>query len=129
MPDEPIDEPCVQLETAPGDTPTVQLRHPGETSGAAGVPAGEKDPSVESGRGAYVLSGGWEDTDHGSPFVIDAKGSANPLVGDDAAEQLGYGSYPVVVVPDTWIKLFGCGVNLSRDAALSPPNPTESKCG
>ena len=89
------------------------------------MPAGEKDPVVAAGRGAYVLSGGWSDTDQGSPFVIDSKGRANPLVGDDAAGLLGYGGYPVVVVPDTWVKLFGCGVNLSRDAALSPPGEAD----
>jgi hypothetical protein len=61
--------------------------------------------------------------------VVDGKGRANPLVGDDAAELLGYGGYPVAVVPDTWVKLFGCGVDLSRDSALSPPaEPDDSRC-
>ncbi|MFC7497036.1 MULTISPECIES: type VII secretion protein EccB [unclassified Nocardioides] len=130
VPDEPIDEPCVQLETAPGETPTVQLRHPGESSSAAGVPAGEKDPVVAAGRGAYVLSGGWTDPTQGAPYFIDAKGRANPLVGDGAADSLGYSGHPVVVVPDTWVELFACGVNLSRDSALSPPSEQdESACG
>ena len=57
------------------------------------VPA-RRTRSSPPGRGAYVLSGGWSDTDQGSPFVIDSKGRANPLVGDDAAELLGYGGYP-----------------------------------
>jgi type VII secretion protein EccB len=129
VPDEALDEPCAQLETAPGETPTVQLRSPGETSGAAGLPGGEKDPMVAAGRGAYVLSGGWTDPDRGAPFLIDAKGRANPLVGDGAAAALGYGDHPAVVVPDTWMELFGCGVNLSRDAALSlPREQDESAC-
>jgi ESX secretion system ATPase EccB len=124
-----IDEPCAQLTAKAGTAPVVQLAAPGPTSSAAEVPAGTKDPAVAAGRGAYVLSGGWTDTDQGSPYVIDAKGRANPLVGDDAAERLGYGSYPVAVVPDTWVKLFACGVNLSRDAALSPPSePDDSAC-
>ncbi|MDF1605246.1 type VII secretion protein EccB [Nocardioides sp. YIM 152315] len=122
LPDEAIDEPCAQLETEPGKTPTVQLRHPGDASGAAGLPAGEKEPVVAAGRGAYVLSGGWTDPEQGAPFFIDAKGRANPLVGDGAADALGYGDHATVVVPDTWVELFDCGVNLSRDAALSPPS-------
>lgn len=124
-----LDEPCAQLTATHGATPVAQLTVPGPESSGAEVPAGKKDPVVEAGRGAYVLSGGWSDTDQGSPFVIDAKGRANPLVGDDAAVRLGYEGYPVAVVPDTWVKLFGCGVNLSRDAALLPPSePDGSAC-
>jgi type VII secretion protein EccB len=122
VPDAAVDEPCAELETDAGVAPKVQLTSPGEDSGATGVPAGEKAPEVAAGRGAYVLSGSWSDPNRGAPYFVDAKGRANPLVGDGAADALGYGSYPVVVVPDTWVKLFGCGVNLSRDAALSPPS-------
>ena len=127
-PTESIDEPCAQLTTDRGAAPVVQLTAPGEKSSGADVPAEQKEPVVAAGRGAYVLSGGWADTDQGSPFVIDAKGRANPLVGDDAAELLGYGGYPVVVVPDTWVKLFSCGVNLSRDVALLPPTSDDDTC-
>ncbi|WP_028642857.1 type VII secretion protein EccB [Nocardioides sp. URHA0020] len=126
---EPIDEPCAQLTARSGKAPVAQLVAPGPTSGGADVPAAKKVPVVAAGRGAYVLSGGWSDTDQGSPFVVDAKGRANPLVGDGAAALLGYGDYPAAVVPDTWVKLFACGVNLSRDAALSPPGePDDSRC-
>ena len=123
--EDPIEEPCAQLTSEAGETPVVQLTAPGAESGASDVPSGEKDPVVAAGRGAYVLSSGWSDTDQGSPFVVDSKGRANPLVGDDAAELLGYGGYDVAVVPDTWVKLFDCGVNLSRDAALSPPRESD----
>lgn len=118
-------DPCAQLVAEPGHSPAVQLVIPGETTGAAELPAGAKDPAVDPGRGAFVLSGGWSDTDTGSPFVIDAKGRANPLVGQGAAGLLGYDDHPVPVVPDSWTKLFGCGVNLSRDAALSPPTDSD----
>jgi hypothetical protein len=127
--EQPIEEPCAQLTATAGAEPVVRLAAPGPDSSGAEVPAGKKQPLVAAGRGAYVLSGGWSDTDHGSPFVIDSKGRANPLVGDDAAELLGYGSHPVAVVPDTWVKLFACGVNLSRDDALSPPAEADgSQC-
>lgn len=127
LPSSTVDAPCAQLDAAHDTAPTVRLAVPGGSTDATDVPAGEKDPSVQSGRGAYVLSGGFDDTDQGSPFVIDAKGRANPLVGDGVADLLGYGSYPVAVVPDTWVELFACGVNLSREAALSPPTEGDGR--
>ena len=96
---------------------------------AGDLAAGSKAADVASGRGAYVLSGDWQDTDQGSPYLVDGKGRANPLLGDDAAERLGYAGYPVVVVPDTWIELLRCGVVLSPTAALSPPTePDDDAC-
>jgi hypothetical protein len=122
-------DPCAQLIASHGAPPMAQLVSPGDESSASGVAKGHKDPSVDPGRGAYVLSGQWSARAKGSPFVIDSKGRANPLVGQGTAELLGYGDFPVAVVPDTWVKLFGCGVNLSQDAALSPPSPqSESGC-
>jgi type VII secretion protein EccB len=129
VPESSIDVPCAELEAAAGESPRVQLRGPGDPADPVTVDAGEKEPTVDAGRGAYVLSGGWTDPDDGAPFFIDSKGRANPLVGDGVASSLGYGDYPVAVVPDTWVKLFDCGVNLSRDAALSPPaEQDESGC-
>ncbi|KQW50696.1 hypothetical protein ASC77_25560 [Nocardioides sp. Root1257] len=130
VPDESIDAPCAELEATAGQTPRVRLRTAGESAADLTVPVGKKESLVDKGRGAYVLSGGWTDPDRGAPFFIDSKGRANPLVGDGVADALGYGDYPVVVVPDTWVELFDCGVNLSRDAALSPPvEQDESECG
>lgn len=127
-PEGSITEPCAQLIAEHGAAPVVQLRAavPDSKESGADVPRGGKEASVAAGRGAYVLSGGWSDTEHGSPFVVDAKGRANPLVGDDAPGLLGYDGYDVPVVPDTWVKLFDCGVNLSQDAALSPPQEQDT---
>jgi type VII secretion protein EccB len=115
--------PCARLVTdATGDAPAVvQLAAAGTATSASGVEAGDEEQVVDAGRGAYVLSGSFGATDQGSPFLIDSKGRANPLVGENAAAQLGYADVPVAVVPDSWIKLFGCGVNLSQEAALAPP--------
>ena len=44
-----------------------------------------------------------------------------------AASRLGYGSYPVAVVPDSWVELFVPGVNLSIDDALCPPAATKDQ--
>ena len=74
-------------------------------------------------RFAYVLSGDWSDRSGGSPYLIDAKGNANAMVGLGAADLLGYAGYDAPVVPDAWIELFDEGVPLSQDAALCPPDP------
>ena len=127
LPDDQVapTEPCAVLATDPDAAPMIQLADAGVATSGADVPADRKDQAVDPGRGAYVLSGSFTLTDQGSPFVIDSKGRANPLVGSDTPAQLGYAEVPTVVVPDSWIKLFGCGVNLSKSAALSPPQPED----
>ena len=115
-------EPCAELTARPGRPPAVQVAtDPRGDAVAAAVPADRVVPTVDAGRGAYVLSGDWGEGHQGSPFVVDAKGLSYPLVGPEAADRLGYGDHPVVVVPDTWIELFGTGVNLSVKDALCPP--------
>lgn len=122
----PAGDPCARLVTAPGQAPSVALASaPSEAASASTLPADKVVPVVDSGRGAYFLSGDWESTDTGSPFVVDAKGNSYPLEGQDAAARLGYGDHPVVVVPDSWTKLFGVGVPLSVDDALCRPHPVE----
>jgi len=124
-----VGEPCAQLSTGAGRPPVAHLVAAGPDSAAGDLPAGSKAADVASGRGAYVLSGGWQDTDQGSPYLVDGKGRANPLLGDDAAERLGYADYPVAVVPDTWVELLRCGVVLPRPAALPPPaEPDDDAC-
>lgn len=124
-------DPCAQLTAATGLAPVAQLVSPADPAAEAPVGTGEKDQAVDPGRGAYVLSGDWSgrSTDT-QPFLIDAKGRANPLVGAGVAEQLGYADVEVPVVPDTWVELFRCGVNLSQAGALLPPDQeSESGCG
>jgi hypothetical protein len=114
--------PCAQLVAEHGEWPMVQLGYAGDATSATSVPEHETAQEVDPGRAAYVLSGTWSDRSSGAPFVIDSKGRANPLVGAPTAQLLGYDQHPVVVVPDSWVKLFGCGVDLSRDTALLPPS-------
>lgn len=114
---------CAVLTASPDAAPSVQLATDatGDASPAE-VPADSRTVAVQAGRGAYVLSGGWGETSGGSPFVVDAKGQAYPLVGPEVAERLGYADHPPSRVPDSWVKLFDKGVNLSVDAALCPPD-------
>jgi type VII secretion protein EccB len=115
-------DPCAQLTAARGEAPVAQLVAPGPSSAVGATGAGDEDVVVDPGRGAYVLSGGWSGSAEGaSPYVVDAKGRANPLIGADAATQLGYADVDVPVVPDSWVELFTCGVQLSQEAALQPP--------
>lgn len=115
-------DPCVQLTAEQGEAPVAQLVAPGETAAPGSLETGDKDAVVDPGRGAFVLSGGWSGAATGAlPFLVDSKGRANPLVGSGAAGQLGYADVEVPVVPDSWVELFACGVNLSEEAALQAP--------
>ena len=124
-------DPCAQLTAERGQQPVAQLASPGAGSAVGAVGEGEKEIVVDPGRGAYVLSGGWSGEAVGAtPYLVDAKGRADPLVGSDAATLLGYADVAAPVVPDTWVELFSCGVQLSQQAALQPPSEkTGSACG
>lgn len=120
-------EACTRLVAEPGGTPRLELvRDPEGDASVEGAPG--RSPGVDDGAGAFVLAGGWDDSDDGQPFVVDAKGYAYPLGGMSDAEQLGYGDYAAPVVPDSWIELFRPGVELSRNAALCEPRVGEEPC-
>lgn len=114
-------EHCAQLLPETGEVPVVRLVDPtsGEAS-AAELEEGQREVSVDTGRGAYVLSGGFDNPTTGEPFLIDDLGS-HALVGVEAVPNLGYAGVEEVVVPERWVQLFDEGVALSKDAALRPP--------
>ncbi|WP_395695753.1 type VII secretion protein EccB [Nocardioides sp.] len=124
-------DPCARLTAERGEAPTAELAAPGDASAAGSLPADRIDPVVDPGRGALVLSGGWSGSTAGAaPYLVDAKGRADPLAGADAAALLGYADVPAPVVPDSWVELFRCGVTLSQEASLQPPTePTGPSCG
>ncbi|MDN4171975.1 type VII secretion protein EccB [Nocardioides sp. SOB77] len=116
---------AVLLPDPDGGAPTVRLgtAPEGEASVAeAGTSRGSVDGTVDAGRGAYVLSAGWDDRRVGTPYLLDHRAVAYALVGDQAAAQLGYGGVDAPIVPDTWVELFEEGVPLSVNAALCPPD-------
>ncbi len=117
-----LGELCVQLVAEPGSRPVARIvEDPQDEASSEGVAPGRRDVTVDEGAGAYVLSGGWEQTTGGEPQLIDPKGLRYPLVGPGTAGQLGYADYPVATVPDSWIELVPFRVALSKEAALCPP--------
>ena len=121
---------CAQLHASRDAQPGVVLAQAplDEASPEAVTDPDAKEASVDSGHGAYVMSGGWgESADSAEPFLIDERGRGYPLVGPDTAGKLGYEDDDWVLVPDTWVDLFGPGVELSEDAALCPPTSEKGK--
>jgi type VII secretion protein EccB len=117
-------EHCARLQPRAGEAPVVELAtDPTDEASSTAVDAGERSVAVDPGRGAYVLSGDWNDRTGGSPYLIDAKGNANALVGSGTPALLGYDGFDAPVVPDAWVELFDEGVPLSQDGALCPPDP------
>ena len=85
---------------------------------------------MDRGAGAYVLSGGWSGGATGAaPYLVDAKGRADPLGGADATSLLGYADVPAPVVPDSWVELFRCGSRCRRTPLQPPSEPKGSACG
>ena len=121
---------CARLQAGRDAQPGVLLAQAptGDASAEQVTDPGAKEAAVDSGHGAYVMSGGWgESADSAEPFLVDERGRGYPLVGPDTAERLGYEDDDWVLVPDTWVDLFGEGVELSEDAALCPPTTEEGE--
>ncbi len=125
-----VTDPCAVLVATDDGSTLVQLaQSPGDDYAAHDVQPGHAEVAVDPGRGAYVLSASPEGARVPQPVVIDGKGRANPLDGDETAELLGYADLPVPVVPDSWVELFGAGVPLSQSLALCPPVPAGAQDG
>jgi hypothetical protein len=115
---------CAQVDAARDAQPAVRIAQAptGEASAEAVDDPGAKEASVDSGHGAFVMSGSWgESADSAEPVLVDDRGRSYPLVGPETPRQLGYEDEDWVLVPDTWVELFDEGVPLSQDAALCPP--------
>lgn len=114
---------CAQLETAAGKDATVRLA---TDPGTAAWPDDEPGPAdvvqhVDPGKGAFVYTGRGRVTDGQLAWIVDSRGTANQLGTSRTIATLGLADYDAPVVPDTWIKLFGAGVELSTEQALCPP--------
>lgn len=128
-PDKPLEQvtgdPCALLVADPGGVPRVELVHnPGDEVSAAGLDDPQLiDYSIEDGRGAFVQSGDWDDTSSLRSYVVDPRGTAYSLLDAQTVDKLGYDEVAAPLVPDSWVELFGAGVDLSTADALCPPAP------
>ncbi len=119
---------CARLSAVAGQRPGVEIvTTPTGDASAEEVELGDRSVRVDAGAGAFVLSGGWDQTTGGAPHLMDARGQRFPLIGAGTAGQLGYADYPVPTVPDSWVELFDRGVPLSEIAALCPPTLKQGK--
>ena len=128
-------EACAKLETE--DNTTVRLGiEPGENAWPVSEPPEASDftsARVDPGKGAFVYAANGEDLAKKSatPYLIDARASANTLDGPVTVTQLGLTGDSGPIVPGTWLRLLPGGSALSTELALCPPNTgqaQESKC-
>lgn len=120
------DEACALLQAQDGEEPRVQLAlNPSPEESAEEVSPGSDAVAVEPSYGAYVNVGQFGDSSGGSPVLIDMNATRYRLGGEKgvAAEMFGYGSYDPPTVPDAWTEAFGCGPELSQEAARRSPDP------
>jgi type VII secretion protein EccB len=126
-PDERLDEVrgqvCARLDARHDDVPRVDLAATprGGAEVADTVVNGQKEVSIDRGRGAFVRVGGWDDTTSTSAYVIDPRGQSYVLVGAETIDKLRYSDTRESLIPDSWLTLFPPGVALSTSQALCPP--------
>jgi len=123
---QPIDdEACAVLHAQENEAAFVSLGSDPEPEASAEGLSGETDTSVAPSLGAYVKTAGHGATDGGTPWLVDSQGKRYRLGGPQGATAgaLGYGSYPVPTIPESWIEpIRRCGPELSRTAALGRPD-------
>ncbi|MGY0388545.1 type VII secretion protein EccB [Nocardioides sp. WG-D5] len=130
-----ISSACAKLDTADGTTVRLGI-DPGNNAWPASEPPEASDFTsvrVDPGKGAFVYAANGEELDKksGTPYLIDARGTANTLDGKLTVERLGLTADSGPIVPGTWLQLLPAGAALSTELALCPPNTgevQESQC-
>ncbi|MFJ2759178.1 type VII secretion protein EccB [Nocardioides sp. NPDC087217] len=126
---------CAKLDTMDGTTVRLGIE-PGERAWPTSEPPAATDftsARVDPGKGAFVFAANGEKLDKKSatPYLIDARGTANTLDGPVTVARLGLGADSGPIVPGTWLRLLPNGAPLSTELALCPPNTgevQESQC-
>ncbi|QIG44944.1 hypothetical protein G5V58_21170 [Nocardioides anomalus] len=116
-------DPCARLVAEPGTPPRVQLAE--DPQGLA-QPDPDLEPDqlqvhIDPGHGAFFTLGDWDDDSGSQDYVMDPRGKTFLLIGNDTLAAVGYDPDDAPVVPDSWLKLFDKGVELSTSKALCPP--------
>lgn len=106
------DVPCALATDDDGEPGTVLAV---ASDDAAAEAAGQR---VDHGAGALVRAGGRGPQSSGGLYLVDATGTAFPVVGDaDTLTRLGYAVEDLGAVTDAWIALLPTGPVLSTEAA------------
>ena len=112
----------------PRTSTTVRLGiTPGERAWPTAEPPAAGDftsARVDPGKGAFVYAANGEELHKQSatPYLIDARGTANTLDGPVTVARLGLTTESGPIVPATWLRLLPGGAPLSTELALCPPN-------
>lgn len=116
---------CGVLETAEGEQPAVRLAtFPAGSRMLEDVEADDRRVVVEPGHGALVHSADWDTSSGGLVHLVDERSRSYSVAGRDEVGKLGYAGVADVVVPDTWVRLFTPGPDLSLlDALCQPRSP------
>ena len=117
---------CAKLDTKDGTTVRLGVE-PGERAWPASEPPAAGDftsARVDPGKGAFVYAANGEKLQKQSatPYLIDARGTANTLDGRVTVGRLGLTTESGPIVPATWLGLLPGGAALSTELALCPPN-------
>ncbi len=113
---------CAVLLTGEGEQPAVTIGiDPTGDAVPDDIDPEEREVSVDSGHGSVVRVGDWVSSEAASAYLIDDRGLSHKLRNRESVTNLGYADVDEVVVPDSWLELFVRGVELSKDAALCPP--------
>lgn len=121
-----VSEACAKLDTKDGTTVRLGIT-PGERAWPAAEPPAASDftsARVDPGKGAFVYAANGEELQKQSatPYLIDARGTANTLDGPVTVARLGLTTESGPIVPATWLRLLPGGAPLSTELALCPPN-------
>lgn len=85
---------------------------------AAKKPAAGRTVTVDTGAGALVLAVGEGTQTLGTLYLVDATGTAFPVVGDsETLARLGYTTHDVATIGSGWISLLAVGPALSTSSA------------
>jgi type VII secretion protein EccB len=119
------DEACAVLHAQEGEAAVVSLGSSPEPEASAAGLSRETDTSVAPSLGANDKTAGHGTASGVTPWLVDAQGKRYRLGGPQGttAAALGYGSYPVPTIPESWVEpIRRCGPELSRTAALGRPD-------
>lgn len=113
------------LTDATATTTFASTTAPAPSSPAPSTPVPSTPVTVDPGAGALVRAGGRGTESTSTTYLVDATGTAFPVVTtDEAVQRLGYAADDIGAVDAGWLTLFDIGPTLSVAAAGQPGSST-----